>query len=381
MVTPPPSALPRVPPRPGGGEPLPAGGPDALFAAAAARGGSDLHLKPGTPPRVRVQGELVALPLPPLSAAQCEAWVLETMDPPTRARFAGGVEVDYAITVPGVGRWRANAFRTCGLVSVVARRVGERPRRLDDLGLPPVVGRLALEPRGLVLVTGPTGSGKTTTLAAMVDLVNQTRPVHIVTIEDPVEVLHVDQRASVSQRELGTDTTDFATALRAAMRQDPDVILIGEMRDPDTTRAALAAAETGHFVLSSLHTTDATDTVHRVIDFFPPHEQRQVRLSLAQSLKGVVCQRLLPAAQPGGERVCAVEVLVGTERVAQAIADPDRAGEILDLVADGGYYGMQTFDQHLVALVGAGRVSVAAAQAAATAPHDMLLQLRRAGVR
>ena len=212
-------------------------------------------------------------------------------------------EADYALSVPGTGRFRVNAFRARGAAGCVMRLVGSEPATLDQLGLPDVIRTLALEPRGLVLVTGPTGSGKTTTLAAMVDAINDARAVHILTLEDPIEVLHRDKVASVNQRELGTDTRDWPTALKAAMRQDPDVILIGEMRDPETVKAALAAAETGHFVMSTLHTTDAKETVHRIIDFFPPHEQKQVRLGLATSLKGIVCQRLMPRADDAGRAV------------------------------------------------------------------------------
>jgi twitching motility protein PilT len=242
-----------------------------------------------------------------------------------------------------------------------------------------VVASLALEPRGLVLVTGPTGSGKTTTLAGMVNLINSQREVHIVTIEDPIEILHEDKLGMVNQREVKVDTDDFAVALRAAMRQDPDVILVGEMRDQETVKAALAAAETGHFVMSTLHTTDAQETITRIIDFFPPHEQKQVRLSLASALRGLVCQRLVPRADGLG-RCMAVEVLVNTGRVGEAITDDDKTGSIAALVAEGGYYGMQTFDQHLVALVRDGVVTIEDAVAASSRPHDLSVELRRLGL-
>jgi len=257
--------------------------------------------------------------------------------------------------------------------------VGDEPLSLAALGLPEIIHRLALEPRGLVLVTGPTGSGKTTTLAAMVDAVNEARAVHVLTLEDPIEVLHHDKLAVVNQREVGTDTRDWATALRAAMRQDPDVILIGEMRDPDTVRAALAAAETGHFVMSTLHTTDARETVNRIIDFFPQHEQKQVRLSMAASLKGIVCQRLMRRADGEG-RVVVMEVAVNTPRLAEAIAVPDKTDTIEDIVAGGAFSGMRTFDQHLLELVLDGTVSVAAARVAASRSHDFSVMLKRAGV-
>ena len=341
--------------------------------------GSDLHLKVGGPPRIRISGSLVPLQTDPLTAAGVDALVRETMPTDVEAQFDATNEADYALSVPGIGRFRVNAFRSRGAVGCVMRLVGDEPKTLAELALPDVIRSLALEPRGLVLVTGPTGSGKTTTLAAMVDAVNETRPVHILTIEDPIEVIHRDKVASVSQRELGTDTADWSVALRAAMRQDPDVILIGEMRDADTVRAALSAAETGHFVMSTLHTTDAKETVNRVIDFFPPHEQKQVRLGLAGSLRGIVCQRLVPRADGQG-RVVAMEIAVNTPRLAEAVADPDRTDSIPDIVGDGAYSGMQTFDQHLVRLVLDGTVSVADAKLVSSNTHDFTVMLKRAGV-
>lgn len=340
--------------------------------------GSDLHLKVGGPPRIRISGALTPLQAPPLTYEQCEQMVLETMDDETRAKFLKENEADYAIMIKGVGRFRANAFRSRGAAGLIARLVGDRPMRLEELQVPPVIHSLALESRGLVLVTGPTGSGKTTTLAAMVNLINETRSVHILTIEDPIEVMHPDILASVNQRELRSDTADFNSALRAAMRQDPDVILIGEMRDTETVKAAVAAAETGHFVMSTLHTTDAAETITRIIDFFPPHEQKQVRLALASSLKGIVCQRLVPRI--GGGRVCVMEILVATNRIAEAIADPDKTHHITDLVSEGSYYGMQTFDQHLVKLVVEGSITIHSAKICSTSPHDLIVQLKRSGI-
>ena len=269
-------------------------------------------------------------------------------------------EADFAYSIRGVGRFRVNAFRARGAAGLVFRRVSVGAIPLDELGVPPVLGSLALEPRGLVLVTGPTGSGKTTTLAGMVDHINANREVHIVTIEDPIEVLHFDKIAMVNQREVRVDTDDFTTALRAAMRQDPDVILVGEMRDAETVKAALAASETGHFVMSTLHTTDATETINRIIDFFPPHEQKQIRLSLAGALRGIICQRLVPRADGEG-RCVAMEIAVNTGRIADAIADPDKTGTIQQLVCEGAYYGMQTFDQHLVSFIRDGVITLEAA--------------------
>jgi twitching motility protein PilT len=248
----------------------------------------------------------------------------------------------------------------------------------EELRLPPVVQKLADEARGLILVTGPTGSGKTTTLAAMIEHINRNRPVHIVTIEDPIEVLHADGMAWVNQREVGQDSKTFFSALRASLRQDPDVILIGEMRDAETVQAALQAAETGHLVLSTLHTVNATETVNRLLDFFPPFQQQQIRLTLAGALRGMVCQRLVPGTS--GDRVVCLEVLVNTGRIAERIVNPDITAEIEEVIAKGVHYGMRTFDQSLLELVTLGDVSAQEAMEAASEPHDLQLMLQQAGI-
>ena len=296
---------------------------EPLLRALVSSGGSDLHCKTGSPPRVRVDGRLRRLEMRELGAADTEAMVRQVLRPDLVEEFDQTNEADFAYSCAGVGRSRVNAFRARGSVGLVFRRVGVGAASIAELNLPTTLEALALEPRGLVLVTGPTGSGKTTTLAAMLDHINTSRECHIVTIEDPIEVLHFDKLAMVNQREVRVDTDNFGTALRAVMRQDPDVILIGEMRDAETVRAALSAAETGHFVVSTLHTTDAAETVNRVIDFFPPHEQKQTRLSLAGALKGLVCQRLVPKADGIG-RTVALEICINTERVAEAISDPGK---------------------------------------------------------
>lgn len=342
-------------------------------------GGSDLHCKVGSPPRVRIDGRLRKLQAEVLTPEDTEAFVREVLRPDLLEEFDRTNEADFAYSVPGIGRFRVNAFRSRGSCGLVFRRVSVGAIPLEELGLPPALASLALEPRGLVLVTGPTGSGKTTTLAGMIDHINNYREVHVVTIEDPIEVLHFDKLAMINQREVRVDTDNFTSALRAAMRQDPDVILVGEMRDTETVKAALAAAETGHFVMSTLHTTDATETINRVIDFFPPHEQKQVRLSMAGALKGIICQRLVPRADGYG-RCVAMEVCVVTGRVADAIVDPDKTGDIRQLIQEGAYYGMQTFDQHLVALIRDGIITLDAAMAASTSPHDLTVELRRLGL-
>ena len=342
-------------------------------------GGSDLHCKVGSPPRVRIDGRLRKLQTRDLTAADTETMVREVLRQDLVEEFERTNEADFAYSLAGVGRFRVNAFRSRGSAGLVFRRVSVGAIPLDELGLPPVIANLALEPRGLVLVTGPTGSGKTTTLAGMIDHINSNREVHCVTIEDPIEVLHFDKLAMINQREVRVDTEDFSTALRAAMRQDPDVILVGEMRDQETVKAALAAAETGHFVMSTLHTTDAQETINRVIDFFPPHEQKQVRLGLAGSLRGIICQRLVPRADGEG-RCVSMEICVNTGRIADAISDPDKTSGINGLISEGAFYGMQTFDQHLVGLIRDGVITLDAAMAASTNPHDLTVELRRLGL-
>ncbi|MDQ1429189.1 MAG: twitching motility protein PilT [Acidimicrobiaceae bacterium] len=342
---------------------------------------SDLHLKAESRPRVRVDGQLIEAPFDAVTSEEMELLVGQLL-PANRAKeFETTSDADFATSAGGLGRFRGNAFRQRGEIGIVLRRVLPNVASIAQLGLPDVVRTLASEARGLVLVTGPTGSGKTTTLAAMIDHINETRACNVVAIEDPIEIVHNDKKALINQREVGTDTSDYSQAVRRVLRQDPDVILIGEMRDPETVWAALSAAETGHLVLSTLHTSNATETVNRIVDFFPPFQQQQVRLTLASCLKGVVCQRLLERADELG-RVPAVEVMVMTGRIADRITEPTSGkGETIEeMIAGGEWYGMQTFDQSLFHLYQDGQVTLRQAMAAASRPHDFRLALEHAGL-
>jgi twitching motility protein PilT len=355
---------------------------DGALRALVAHGGSDLHLKVPAPPMIRIDGELRPLHgAAPLTAADTEAAAAGVLaDPARRAEFDAEHEADVSYALAGVGRFRVNVFRQRGSASLVCRAIPFEIRTLEELELPPVIRELAEEPRGIVLVTGTTGSGKSTTLAAMIDHINRTFARHVVTIEDPIEFLHADRRSVINQREVGADTASFTRALRRVLRQDPDVILIGEMRDEETVKTALAAAETGHLVLSTLHTIDAAETVNRIIDFFPPHQHAQARAMLAGTLKGIVSQRLVRTSGEGG-RVAACEVLRANGRVSDLLLDPDQTGRLPEVIADGAYYGMQTFDQALLAHVQAGRVTMEDAVAHASNPHDFKLLVAAGGRR
>ena len=356
---------------------------DQALCALVACDGSDLHLKVGSVPLARVDGELGPLSYdawPVLEAADTEEALHRLLGNSVRmAEFDVENEIDLSHEIPGVARFRINAFRQRGGVSLVARAIPHRIRTIEELALPSVIAKLADEQRGIVLVTGTTGSGKSTTLAAMIHHINLTRAAHIVTIEDPIEFVHRDLRSVISQREVGVDTASFKRALRRVLRQDPDVILIGEMRDEETVQTAISAAETGHLVLSTIHTVDAPESVNRMLDFFPPHQHGQVRSMLAGTLRGVISQRLVPAASGG--RVAACEVLRMTGRVRDMILDPEQTGGLTAVISEGGYYGMQTFDQALYAHVVAERVSVEDALLVASSPHDFKLLLDAEGRR
>jgi twitching motility protein PilT len=328
-----------------------------IIAHVTEVGGSDLHVKSGSPPRVRVNGDLRPTPFPLVEAHEVDECLRAVMPAERMEEFHRTGEADFSLSFEGLGRFRGNAFRQRDSSAVVLRRVLPAALSVLDLGLPPIVTRLAEEPRGMVLVTGPTGSGKTTTLAAMIDHINKTRSAHVITIEDPIEFLHRDLKSIVNQREVAVDTKTFAHALRSAMRQDPDVILVGEMRDFETIETALLAAETGHLVFSTLHTVDATETINRIIAVFPPHQQKQVRLQLASVLKAVVSERLVPRADGQG-RAPVVEIMITTPLIREYIVDRDKTHQIPSAIAGGtSQYGMQTFDQSLFALYSRGLVA------------------------
>lgn len=313
---------------------------------------SDIHLKAGLPPVFRIDGNLRPLPnAPRLTAEVLRAMCEAIMNERQKRRFDEHNEVDLAYSVPGLGRFRVNVFLQRNSVSAVFRAIPFKVLSLDELLMPQVLKKIAEEARGLVLVTGATGSGKSTTLAAIIDYINSNRTAHIVTVEDPIEYLHRDRKCIINQREVGFDTAGFASALKSSLRQDPDVILVGEMRDLETTETALAAAETGHLVLSTLHTIDATETISRIISMFPPHQQRHIRLQLSNVLRAVVSQRLLPRIEGTG-RVAAVEVMLSTARIRDMIDDREKTVHLKDAIAQGyTSYGMQTFDQALMDLV------------------------------
>ncbi len=327
----------------------------ALLRFAREQGASDLHLSSGMPPVLRINGQMVRLRMDPLSREDALLAVRSVMTDSQRKTFEQRLDLDFAIDVTDVARFRANAFQHQRGAGGVFRVVPNRVMTLDELGMPKVVRELAQRERGLVLVTGPTGSGKSTTLAAMVDHINETETGHILTIEDPIEFLHTSKRCLVNQREVGPHTMGFAPALRAALREDPDVILVGELRDLETTQLAITAAETGHLVLGTLHTNSAAKTIDRIVDVFPPEQQQQIRTMLSESIEGVITQTLLPT-RDGAGRVAAVEVLVGVPALRNLIRE-NRTAQILSVIQTGAQYGMQSLDQSLRDLVMQGRLS------------------------
>ncbi len=347
---------------------------DDLLRQMMERHASDLHLSAGSPPTVRVNGELLPLSNTKLTPSRMHDLVYAILRDDQITEFEETRELDFAYSVRGLSRFRVNVHRQRGSTGAVFRAVPVEPPSLDGLGMPEVLKRFCTRPRGLVLVTGPTGSGKSTTQAAMIREINMTRRRHIVTIEDPIEFLHANERSIIIQREVGSDTRSFQAALRHVLRQDPDVILIGEMRDLETISAALTAAETGHLVIATLHTTSASQTVDRIVDVFPPHQQEQVRVQLSTVLEGIVCQTLLPSAD-GRSRVCAQEILVATSAVRNLVRE-GKSHQIPSVLQSGASEGMQTLDQALMALVKAGRITPQNAMAVASNPHDFQIFLR-----
>jgi twitching motility protein PilT len=329
-----------------------------LLKIAVDAGASDLHIKVGSYPMMRVRGVLMpASEVKKLDHEDVVAMSAAVMSTAQRQRFKDSQEVDLAYSVPGLGRFRCNVFQQRGTVGLVLRVIPMQIRTIDELGLPPVLKKVADEERGLVLVTGTTGSGKSTTLAAMIDHINKSRSAHVMTVEDPIEFLHRDLKSMVNQREVSVDTRSFGQALRSALRQDPDVILVGEMRDFETIETALLAAETGHLVFSTLHTLDAAETINRIIAVFPPHQQKQIRLQLASVIRAVISQRLIPKADGKG-RAPAVEVMISTPFIRDCIVDKDKTHLIPGAIAAGtSQYGMQTFDQSIFGLFEQGLVS------------------------
>jgi twitching motility protein PilT len=351
----------------------------AALRELVSKEGSDLHLKVGSSPLHRVHGELMLdASIEPLSRQDTEQALRDLLaDESKREEFAQDHEVDFSYEIEGVARFRINAFQQRETTSMVCRAIPHRISTIEELALPDVVRDLAEEERGIVLLTGTTGSGKSTTLAAMIDHMNETMSKHIVTIEDPIEFVHTDKRSAINQREVGMDTASFKRALRRVLRQDPDVILVGEMRDEETVQTALSAAETGHLVLSTIHTVDATESINRMLDFFPPHQHQQARSMIAGTVKGVISQRLVPGADGGRVAVC--EILRTTGRVRDMIVDPDQTGKLVEVITSGGYYGMQTFDQALFGHVKAGRVTFEDAMLVASSPHDFKLLMQADG--
>src|SRR3982074_2231481 len=374
-----PKAVPKGAP-PAGNAPAPAapraGGFDykSILQNMVQQGASDVHLKVGRPPTFRIDGHMVSLDMPPLRQEDLRSLAEQIMAPKNIKEFSEQKESDFALAVPGIGRFRVNAYQQRGTIAYALRTVPFQAKTIAELNLPDVCERISLMPRGLILVTGITGSGKSTALASMLHYINQNRHANIITIEDPIEFLHRDIKSSINQREVGTDTNSFGQALRRVLRQDPDILLVGEIRDLDTLDTALKAAETGHLVFSTLHTTDATQTINRVLSFYPPHQQTEVRYMLSTALRAIISLRLVRRADRKG-RVPAAEVLINTEAVRDQIRDLSKSLNIPDLIKEGAVaYGMQSFDQSLMNWYHKGVISYDDALFAATNPAEFALR-------
>jgi twitching motility protein PilT len=353
---------------------------DVLLGKLAEIGASDLHLKVGSPPAYRIDGHLHFSELPKINPADTEEWAQSLLDEKTRGIFAEEGEVDFGYGTASIGRFRVNVYRQRGSVALVVRSVVAGSKGFVELGLPEAVGRACKQDRGLVLVTGSSGSGKTTSLNAMIDEINSTRRVSIVTLEDPIEMLHRDKMAIVSQREVGVDAINFPDGLRRVLRQDPNVIMVSELRDAETIESALYAAETGHLVLAAMYTNDATETVTRLVEVFEPHRHHQMRLRFGRNLKTVISQRLVATADDAG-RVPAVEVLTYTDRTFDYILDPERTHRMEEVMTEGAYYGMRTFDQSLLAMFRDGTITFEEALNHASHPTDFRMAAQKTGLR
>ncbi len=347
----------------------------AIAKWAVKNGASDIHIKVGVPPMVRINGDIRSIPKAPKVSQELAgqmAWSI--MNASQRERFKASSDLDMAWAAPSVGRFRVNVFRQRARIGMVLRVIPTKVFTIDELNLPNAIRTMSLEPRGLLLVTGVTGSGKSTTLASMIEEINRTKPHHILTIEDPIEFTFQDRTSIVNQREVGQDSQSFHSALRAALRQDPDVILVGELRDKETMEIALSAAETGHLVMGTLHTLNASQAISRIVDFFEPHHQNMIRHQIAGSLVGIVSQRLVP--RKGGGRIAAVEVMVNKGAVTECITDPSRVKEITDLLSKGtAQYGTQTFDQCLYWHYNDGNITKDDALGYASNPEDLTLRM------
>ncbi len=362
---------------------VPAAGPTpagfdyrAALQTMVQRNASDLHLKVGRPPTLRIDGEMTSLEMPALKPDDLKSLAEQIMAPKNLQEFSQHKEADFALGVPGVGRFRVNAYQQRGTIAYAFRAVPFQAKTISELNLPAVCEKIAMSPRGMVLVTGITGSGKSTALAAMIQYVNQNRHANVITIEDPIEFLHRDMKAHINQREIGTDTDSFSQALRRVLRQDPDILLLGEIRDLDTLDTALKAADTGHLVFSTLHTTDATQTINRVLSFYPPHQQAEVRFMLSTALNAVISLRLVPRIDKAG-RVPATEILINTAAVRDNIRDMSKSLNIPELIKEGNVqYGMQSFDQSLMDWYTKGIISFESALFYATSPSEFALRVQ-----
>ncbi len=349
-----------------------------LLEVMVKKGASDLHITTGSPPRIRVDGKLIPLDLPPLSATDTKELCYSILTDAQKHRFEERLELDLSFGVKGLSRFRANIFMQRGAVAAAIRTIPWQIKSFKELGLPDIINELVKKPRGLILVTGATGSGKSTTLAAMIDRINEERADHIITIEDPIEYLHSHKKALINQREVNADTKSFKDALKYVLRQDPDVVLIGEMRDLETIEAALTVAETGHLTLATLHTNTAVQTINRIIDVFPPHQQEQVRVQLSFVLEGIICQQLLPK-KTGQGRVLAIEILIPNPAIRNLIRE-DKIHQIYSMMQTGqAKFGMQTMNQSLLELYQKGLISYEDALTRSPVPEEMINMLQRAG--